>query len=93
MRLLKKVRTALGLDRCRHIATGAAPITMETLRYFQSLNMPLYELYGMSECSGPATVGKPGQNRVGACGPLVDGFYMKIHEPDEDGNGEVQCGI
>jgi long-subunit acyl-CoA synthetase (AMP-forming) len=47
----------------------------------------------MSECSGPATVGKPGQNRVGACGPLVDGFYMKIHEPDEDGNGEVQCGI
>ena len=87
--VFKKVRAVLGLDRCRHLATGAAPITMETLRYFQSLNMPIYELYGMSECSGPQSVGRPGKNRVGACGSVVNGFGNKIHEPDEDGNGEV----
>lgn len=65
---------------------------METLRYYQSLNMSLHELYGMSECSGPATVGKIGQNRTGSCGPSMDGLICKIHEPDEDGNGEVQYG-
>ncbi|CAB3984774.1 long-chain-fatty-acid-- ligase ACSBG2-like isoform X2 [Paramuricea clavata] len=87
--VFKKVHAALGLDRCRHLATGAAPITMETLRYYQSLNMPLCELYGMSECSGPMTAGKPGKNRTGSCGPALDGLSCKIHEPDEDGNGEV----
>ena len=88
-----KVRAALGLDRCRHLATGAAPITMETLRYFQSLNMCLYELYGMSECSGPATIGVPWRNRTGSCGVSINGLTLKIHEPDEDGNGEVQYSI
>ena len=50
--LLKKVHTALGLDRCSRIGSGAAPITKEILDYFASLNLPLLEVYGMSECSG-----------------------------------------
>ena len=50
--LLKKVQTALGLDRCSRFGSGAAPITKETLDYFASLNIPLLEVYGMSECSG-----------------------------------------
>lgn len=54
--VFKKVRAALGLDRCKICFTGAAPITKETLEYFMSLNMPLMELYGMSESSGPHTV-------------------------------------
>ena len=51
--------------------------------------MPLHELYGMSECSGPCSVGKPGHNRTGSCGPAVHGLTCKINEPDEEGNGEV----
>lgn len=54
--VFKKVRAALGLDRCKTCFTGAAPITRETLEYFMSLNLPLMELYGMSESSGPHTV-------------------------------------
>ena len=50
--LLKKIHAALGLDRCGRIGTGAAPITKEIIDYFASLNMPLLEVYGMSECSG-----------------------------------------
>lgn len=65
---------------------------METLRYFQSLNISLFELYGMSESSGPFTVGNPQKNRTGSVGPVMDGLKGKIHEPDEDGNGEV-CTI
>jgi len=53
--VFKKVRKALGLDRCRVIISGAAPIRRETLEFFMSLDMPLMEGYGMSESSGMLT--------------------------------------
>jgi len=55
----KKVRKAIGLDRCTKCFTGAAPISRETLEFFLSLNIPVFELYGMSESSGPHTVSIP----------------------------------
>lgn len=54
--VFKKVRKALGLDRCNKCYTGAAPITKDTLEFFLSLDIPLYELYGMSESTGPHTI-------------------------------------
>lgn len=57
--VFKKVRKALGLDRCSKCYTGAAPITKDTLEFFLSLDIPLYELYGMSESSGPHTISSP----------------------------------
>ena len=80
---------AIGLDRCRLCFTGAAPVTMDTLKYFQSINIPLYELYGMSECSGPQTVSIPGHLKTGSCGVSIGGCEMKILNADADGNGEV----
>lgn len=47
-----KVRQALGLDRCKLCATAAAPIMKDTLDFFLSLNIPLMEIYGMSESTG-----------------------------------------
>ena len=85
-----QIRVALGLDRCRMTFTGAAPVTMETLQYFQSINIPLYELYGMSECSGPHTVSIPGHLISGSCGITMPGCESKILNPDEDGCGEVR---
>ncbi|KAH0625943.1 hypothetical protein JD844_034332 [Phrynosoma platyrhinos] len=60
----KKVRKALGLDRCTKCYTGAAPISRDTLEYFLSLDIPIYELYGMSESSGPHTVSHPDSFRL-----------------------------
>lgn len=57
--MFKKVRKALGLERCTKCFTGAAPITKDTLEFFLSLDIPLYELYGMSESSGPHTISTP----------------------------------
>ena len=48
----KKVRQALGLDRCHFPLSGAAPLAEDTLTYFMSVNIPLHELYGLSESSG-----------------------------------------
>lgn len=67
--VFKKVRKALGLQRCTKCYTGAAPITKDTLEFFLSLDVPLYELYGMSESSGPHTVSLPEAFRLTRSGP------------------------
>ncbi|XP_062452372.1 long-chain-fatty-acid--CoA ligase ACSBG2 [Rhea pennata] len=85
----KKVRKALGLDRCTKCYTGAAPITKETLEFFLSLNIPVYELYGMSESSGPHTISLPHAFKLSSCGKEITGCRTLIHKPDGEGNGEI----
>ncbi|XP_029466767.1 long-chain-fatty-acid--CoA ligase ACSBG2 [Rhinatrema bivittatum] len=87
--VFKKVRKALGLDRCTKCYTGAAPITKDTLEFFLSLNIPVYELYGMSESSGPHTVSLPDAFRLMSCGKVLLGCKTKIYQPDSDGSGEI----
>ena len=48
----KKVHQALGLDRCHFPLAGGAPMTQDTLAYFMGINVPVHEMYGMSETSG-----------------------------------------
>ncbi|XP_077462947.1 long-chain-fatty-acid--CoA ligase ACSBG2 isoform X2 [Stigmatopora argus] len=87
--VFKKVRKALGLDRCHRCYTGAAPITRDTLEFFLSLDIPLYELYGMSESTGPHTISLPNAFRITSCGKELPGCKTKLHNPDKDGNGEI----
>lgn len=87
--LLKKVSKALGLDRAKFIFTAAAPISKSTLQYFQSLNMPLYEIYGMSESAGALTMATPGNSHITSIGTIVPESEYKIGNPDEDGSGEL----
>lgn len=51
--LLHKAHVALGFDRCYAFYVSAAPIDEKILRYFASLNIPILELFGQSECTGP----------------------------------------
>ncbi|KFZ56762.1 Long-chain-fatty-acid--CoA ligase ACSBG2, partial [Antrostomus carolinensis] len=85
----KKVRKAIGLERCTKCYTGAAPITRETLEFFLSLNIPVLEMYGMSESSGPHTISLPHAFKLTSCGKEVTGCRTLIHKPDGDGIGEI----
>uniref|UniRef100_A0A665WGQ3 Long-chain-fatty-acid--CoA ligase ACSBG2 n=1 Tax=Echeneis naucrates TaxID=173247 RepID=A0A665WGQ3_ECHNA len=87
--VFKKVRKALGLDRCNKCYTGAAPITKDTLEFFLSLDIPLYELYGMSESTGPHTISLPEAFKLTSCGIEIPGCKTKLHNPDDEGNGEI----
>ena len=70
---------------------GAAPTRKEVHDYFMSINIPLMELYGMSESSGPHTLNLVQHNmwRVGSCGKPIKGVQTKIFNQDEAGEGEV----
>lgn len=81
--VFQKVRKALGFERLRFAVTGAAPISKDTLDFFLSLGIPIYELYGMSECSGPATISTPEAFRIGKVGKSIPGTEVKIAEDGE----------
>ncbi|MEK7403312.1 MAG: AMP-binding protein [Gemmatimonadota bacterium] len=81
--VFKKVRATLGLDRSRINVTSAAPISRDTLEFFLSLGVPICEVYGMSECTGPATVSTPRSYHTGKAGKCLPGAELKIAQDGE----------
>ena len=47
-----KLKARLGLSEARLCMTSAAPISRDTLEFFLSLDMPILEIFGMTEISG-----------------------------------------
>jgi long-subunit acyl-CoA synthetase (AMP-forming) len=76
--VFRTVRERLGLDRARLLAVSSAPIAKETLEFFQSLGLPVMEAYGMSECSGPATMALPERYRLGWAGYAIPGTELAL---------------
>lgn len=81
--VLGKVRARLGLHRVRHAASAAAPISLGTLEFFLSLGVPIFEIYGLSETSGPGTISTPGRFRTGSVGPSMPGVEIRLAEDGE----------
>src|SRR5436305_14676184 len=83
--VLGPVRELLGLDQVIAAITGAAPLPVEILEFFRALGVPLAEIYGMSESSGPMTFDAV-DVRIGTVGRGVPGCDVKLAE-----DGEVIC--
>jgi long-chain acyl-CoA synthetase len=81
------VRGLVGLDSLRLGITGAAPMTREVLEWFNALGIPLSEIYGMSETTGPMTwEAHPDRIKPGTVGPAIPGCEVRIAD-----DGEVIC--
>jgi len=81
--VFSKVREKLGLDRARVCSTSTAPISVETLEFFSSLGIPIMEVYGMSECTGPATFSLPDAYHYGKVGRAIKGTEVVTVEDGE----------
>lgn len=81
--VLSGLRSALGLDQARIMATAAAPISREVLLFFRSLGLEVCEIYGMTENAGCCTLNRPGQSRPGTVGPPAPGVEVRIAEDGE----------
>ena len=81
------VRGLVGLDALRLGITGAAPIPRQILEWFNALGIPLSEIYGMSETTGPMTwEAHPDRIKPGTVGSGIPGCEVKIAE-----DGEIIC--
>lgn len=54
--ILSTIKKALGLDQSQLFFFGAAPLKKTSVDYFASLDMPLLNVYGMSETTGATTL-------------------------------------
>jgi len=88
--VLSKLRHALGLDQARVLASGAAPIAPDVLRFFDACGLEIDEVYGQTENTGLCSMNRPGQARFGTVGPSVPGSEMRIAE---DGEILVRSGM
>ena len=74
----KKISKGLGLDRCRCIAVGAAPIAQETKDWFAKLGLPITEGYGMTENCAATSFLYPHEDKPNSVGLPHDGCEVKI---------------
>ncbi len=81
--VLSKVRQRLGMENVHIAITAAAPISAELVEFFHVIGIPLYELYGMSETTGPATTNVPGANKFGSVGRPLPGVEVRILDDGE----------
>ena len=79
------VRELIGLDQLRMATSGAAPIPAPILEWFTAIGVPLSEIYGMSESSGPMTY-SPKRNKPGYVGQAIPGCEVRLAD-----DGEIVC--
>ena len=81
----RKVREQVGLDQLEFALTGAAPIPAELISWYRAIGVPLSEIYGMSECTGPMTW-EPYRVKAGTVGVPFPGVDVFLGD-----DGEVCC--
>jgi len=80
--VFKKVRARLG-GRLRVGVSGAAPLGVDVLEFFRSLNMLVIEGYGLTETSSSLSVNDPDDYKFGTVGRAVEGCEIRIEDDGE----------
>jgi len=81
----KKIRQKLGLNQATHCYTGAAPIAVSLLEWYDRLGINILQGYGMTEDCILSHFNIIGSNRFGAVGKAMPGAKGRLSE-----EGEIQ---
>jgi long-subunit acyl-CoA synthetase (AMP-forming) len=79
----KKAKEAIGMSNCVYAITGAAPINPDILKLFHTLDIPLYEGYGMTETTAGASLGYKKNHKFGTVGKPFSGTELMISDSGE----------
>lgn len=95
--ILSKIRARFG-GNLRHGFVAGAACPKEVINFMDSLGIPIYEGYGLTETSPIITMNSPGKHRPGSVGPPIGGVDVHVIDP-KDGKtplppgekGEICC--
>ena len=78
-----KLKERLGFDRVRLGFSGAAPISHEILKFFQSIGIPIREGYGLTETTGITHISDEEHFKLGTVGRSLPESEVKIADDGE----------
>ncbi len=81
--VLRNIRKMLGIDRAKRLFTGAAPISPDLVKWYLSLGMNMYEVYGQTENCGVATSMTAEKIKLGTIGKAVPWVEVKLSRDQE----------
>jgi len=81
--VFRKLKERLGFDRVRLGFSGAAPISHNILKYFQSIGIPIREGYGMTETTGITHMSDEFSFKLGTVGKALPETEVRIAEDGE----------
>ncbi len=70
-------------DSLRFIAVGGAPVSQQLLAQAQHYQLPVYEGYGLSECSSVVAVNTPAEHKQGSVGKLLPHIQIRFADDGE----------
>lgn len=82
-RLLRTLRSRLGLGRASVALSGSAPLRTEVHEFFLALGVNLIEAYGLTETCPGLTTNRPGHVRLGTVGQAFEGVSLRIASDGE----------
>jgi long-chain acyl-CoA synthetase len=77
-----KIRAGLG-GKLRVLSSGGAPIALELAEFYWSIELPVYQGYGLTETSPVVSANLPGANKVGTVGRPIPGVQVRIADDGE----------
>ena len=77
-----KVKQRLG-GRLRRAVSGGAPLAVEILEFFHTLDILILEAYGLTECTSGATSNRQDSFKFGTVGTALPGWELKLADDGE----------
>ena len=81
--LFMLLRAKIGLDQSKLAFTSTAPSRPELHEFWAAIGMPLYEVWGMSELTGPATAVPQESWQAPSIGAALPGVEVKLADDGE----------
>jgi long-chain acyl-CoA synthetase len=79
----KKIKENAGLSAAKFIISGAAPIPVALIEWYEKLGIEIFEAYGMSENCAYSHGNRPGDRKVGTVGISMPNSVCKISKEGE----------
>jgi long-chain acyl-CoA synthetase len=82
--ILDSLRVKVGIDKCEFAVTGAAPITIDVIEFFQAIGLQMVEGWGMTEAT-VAGLFAPSYDRPrnGTVGTALPGVEIRVADDGE----------
>ncbi|MEN8234861.1 MAG: AMP-binding protein [Actinomycetota bacterium] len=80
---VERALAAMGLDRTIIAYSGAASADPEMLGFFAGLGLPVRQVWGLSEATGPSVITRRGAERYGTVGTPMPGVEISLADDGE----------